>query len=90
MNIDVNTIVGIIVGSGGTGVAGLLITRLFTRRKDNLDNDNTVITALEKENARLNARNETLEQRAVLHQDRAYRYRGLLAENRIQLPEDLQ
>lgn len=86
MNPD--TLIGALMGTGGASVLALLITRFFSRKKDQLENEDTIIGRLEKENARLFSLAEERAARASTLQDEVYRLRGLLGRHRIEIPED--
>lgn len=86
MNPD--TLIGALLGTGGTGILSLLITSFLSRRKNQLENEDTVISRLEKENTRLFTLAEERAVTASKLQDEVYRLRGLLGRHGIEIPED--
>lgn len=85
---SLDTIVGVIFGTGGTGLVSLLATYASSKRKARLESEDTVMARLEKENERLYKRAERLERERDRLQDTAHRYRGLLVANGVTVDDE--
>jgi hypothetical protein len=93
--VDVNTIVGALIGSGGILSVGGWIKYRDWKRKDKLAREDTSITRLEKENIAARARADSAEadeEKAKTERDRwrelAMLYKGRLIQAGLLNPDD--
>lgn len=83
-----DTVIGLIFGTGGTGLIATLLNYASGKRKSKLESEDTVMARLEKENERLYKRADRLEMERDRLQDMAHRYRGLLSANGVKLDDE--